>query len=320
MSRSGLRFLAVRSGGCSHNLVDMRVEPTDVAQDAAKLAGGGGPEGVEHLWIKGRLYKIAKSIGAEAVIEHSLTHADVLLPEHNLALEYQRWNTDFVTRTEQRTSAGAARTIWMFPSHLPKGAPSVVRKRFDEEVFQYGGIYVSVLNEGDDRKAARPWEDASQERTARLYASGSIAVYNPHRQALVRTRRSLATILAEIIRGDRVLEQAVVWKKSEDRRVRAWVWALRDDLACAEAAQEGKRRTARPLANKPSMPAEAPSPELSADLSPGLCAPAHAEQHSTPALDAASTVDGVASTPQPPRISPHAQRRSWWKAVANWFR
>lgn len=108
MSRSGLRFFATRSGGCSHNLVEMRVEQDEIEQHTSELVGGGGPEGLEHLWIKGRLYIIAKALGTEAIVEHSATRADVFLPEHNLDLEYQRWNTDFLGRTAQQPSAAAA--------------------------------------------------------------------------------------------------------------------------------------------------------------------------------------------------------------------
>ena len=132
MSRSGLRFLAVRSGGCSHNLVEMRVERGEVEQDPSELVGGGGPEGDEHLWMKGRLFKIAQSLGAEAVVEHSLTRADVFLPGHNLVLEYQRWSTDFRGRTAQRSSTGAARTVWMFPWQPPNAPRTHTLKSFKQ--------------------------------------------------------------------------------------------------------------------------------------------------------------------------------------------
>lgn len=348
MSHSGLRFLAVRSGGCSHNLVEMRVEHDEVAQDPSKLVGGGGPEGVEHLWIKVRLYRLAQSIGARAVVEHSLTHADVFLPEHNLVLEYQRWNTNFAARTAQRTSAGAARTIWMFPSQLPKAAPSALRKRFDKEVFQNGGIYVSVLNPSGNYEAQMPWKDPSQEHTALLFASGSIAEFDPKRQVLVRTRRSLATVLKQIIRGERTLEQTVVWKKSQHRQESARVWVRREDLALAEAAQAKRQLASPPVASlrpatepaaepqtdqeappehepaaemdDPQMRADAPTPAVPAGHSPGLLEPANAEDHPIAAPGAVSAVDNAISTTQQVRTQQPAPRSSWWRKIGNWFR
>ncbi|WP_143456793.1 hypothetical protein [Serinicoccus sp. CUA-874] len=249
MSASGLRFFAIRSGGCDHNQVDMPVNPGEIAQDPATLDGGGGPEGVEHLWIKGRLYRIAKTLGAKAEVEHSLTHGDVFLPEHDLVLEYQRWNTDFATRTLQRTTAGAARTIWLFPTELPERASKSLSAAIRKEVFQNGGIYVSVLNPSDNYAPQRPWEDPSQERTARLFARGSIAEFDPVHQALIYKSRSLATILAQILSGERVLQQAPIWKKSVRRREMARVWVLRGDLELSSAAQSRRRSTSPPPAS-----------------------------------------------------------------------
>lgn len=279
MSASGLRFLAVRSGGCDHNQVEMPVNPGEIEQDPATIAGGGGPEGVEHLWIKGRLYRIAKTLGAKAEVEHFPTHGDVFLPEHDLVLEYQRWNTDFATRTMQRTTAGAARTIWLFPTELPERAPKSLSAAIRKEVFQNGGIYVSVLNPSDNYAPQKPWEDSSQERTARLFARGSIAEFDPDRQALIYTSRSLATILAEILSGERVLQQAPVWKKRFRRLEMARVWVLRSDLELSSAAQS-RRRSNSPSAssnhtssdrpNEP-RPEQAVRPEL--ELARGLDTP-----------------------------------------------
>lgn len=246
MSRSGLRFLAVRSGGCSHNLVEMSIGSDEVEQDPSKLIGGGGPEGDEHLWVKGRLFRIARRIGTEAVVEHSLTRADVFLPDHNLVLEYQRWDTNFMARTAQRSSAGAARTIWMFPWQPPDAPKTRALRAFNDEVFEHGGIYVAVRNKDNRRELQRPWEASGQERTARLYASGSIAAYDPSREALARRERSLARILAEIISGERVLVRTHVMTKSTGRMGRARVWVLREDVARATAARKPVRHITKP--------------------------------------------------------------------------
>ncbi|WP_141748019.1 hypothetical protein [Brachybacterium sp. HMSC06H03] len=296
MSASGLRFLAVRSGGCDHNLVEMPVNPGEIAQDPATLDGGGGPEGVEHLWIKGRLYRIAKKLGAEAVVEHSPTHGDVFLPEHDLVLEYQRWNTDFATRTLQRTTAGAARTIWLFPAKLPERAPKSLSAAVRKEVFQNGGIYVAVLNPRDNYAPQRPWEDPSQERNALLFARGSIAEFDPDRQALIYKSRSLAAILAEILSGERVLQQAPVWKKKFRRLEMARVWVLRSDLELSSTAQSRRRAISAPASSNhtASEHSDEPRPEQAfrpeVELATGLDTP---QSHS----DAAPSVTAADRSP-----------------------
>ncbi|MFD1376085.1 hypothetical protein ACFQ4U_07030 [Micrococcus antarcticus] len=250
MNKRGLRFLAVRSGGCSHNLVDMPVEPGELEQDPSTLEGGGGPEGNEHLWNKGRLLKIVQSLGAQAVLEHAPTRADVFLPDVNIALEYQRWDTDFQQRTEQRALAGATTTIWLFPWLPSKTPKSKKHSAFDNQVFKHGGIYVAVKNIDNHYESQCPWEDITQERTARLFASGSIAVFDPDRGALVRTSRSLATILGEIIAGDRILTNTFVFRKRDARVVPAKVWVLRDDLARVESMLTDRRRDATQTTGK----------------------------------------------------------------------
>lgn len=245
MSRSGLRFLAVRAGGCAHNTVEMPVLTDDVAQDPSVLVGGGGPEGDEHRWMKGRLFTIARRLGAPAVIEHSRTRADVFLPGHGLVLEYQRWRTDFRGRTEQRSSSGNARTIWLLAWQPPDAPRTRERAAFDTEVFENGAIYVAVRSEGPYGPLQRPWEDISQERASRLWANGSIVALDPARGVLVRKTLSLATVLAQIIEGDRMLTLAPVFTASTGRTTRRRVWVLGHDLARARSAHLERGRTAQ---------------------------------------------------------------------------
>lgn len=349
MSKSGLRFLAVRSGGCNHVLVEMPVEPDEIIQDPTMLDGGGGPEGLEHLWIKGRLYRIVRSLGAKAVVEHSPTYADVFLPEYGLVLEYQRWDTDFAARTQQRAIAGAARTIWMFPPP-PEGPPTSLRKKISKEVFQNGGIYVSVLNPSDRYTPQRPWQNPSQERTARLFASGSIAEFDPDRQALIYKSRSLAAVLDEILSGERVLRRAPIWKKNQRRLESAPVWALREDHDRANAAysrrtapepatssasvteafakpqsgQEHRTGTERAIEmHDQRMCSEVPTSATPAGRSPDLTETANTEVDPIDIPNSAVDVDE--STPQQAEsknvtTEQPAPPRTLWKKIVDWLR
>lgn len=347
MSKSGLRFLAVRSGGCSHNLVEIPLERGEVEQDPSHLVGGGGPEGDEHLWMKGQLFKIARGLGLEAVIEHAPTRADVFLPEHHLALEYQRWDTDFHSRTAQRSSAGAERTLWMFPWQPPNAPRNRQLTAFNDAVFKHGGIYVSVWTKDRGREPQRPWEDASQERNARLYASGSIVKFDPDLKALVRTPCSLKTVLGQIISGERVLAYAMVLKKKNGREASARVWVLRDDLAQSEAVQKERRPDATQTTGTASAPKPEPAPgpnpapvpvppTLPGSLPDGgpraaeESRPDHGQHPATASAEVGSAPEEAAQkipqtnneTPmvRPPENFTPAPRRSWWKAIADWFR
>lgn len=348
MSRSHLRFFAIRSGNCSHNLVDVATERIDVREDPPKLVGGGGPEGREHLWMKDRLAKIARSLGTEAVVEHTPTRADVYLPEHNLALEYQRWDTDVDARTTQRSLAGAARTLWLFPSR--SDALQARRKVFEKEVFHRGGIFVTVRNM-ETFAVEEPWENPAQERTARLYAMGSIVEFNREHGAFTRTRRSLAKVLAQIISEELILTPATL-RESNGCMARRPAWARRDQVAQAESKQlngrlatpstpirrvptvlesraiqsldQGRAESRSPARELATPPAVSTSPE--APATPKVPKPSSTERTPQPAVlrrppqsgdevDARSMLDdaapAAAETPTP--------RRPWWKAVLDWL-
>ncbi|TNM58158.1 hypothetical protein [Brevibacterium sediminis] len=356
MSRSGLRFFAVRSGGCSHNLVEMPVGREEVAQDPSKLAGGGGPEGEEHLWIKGRLFKIARKLGVQAVVEHSLTRADVFLPERKLVLEYQRWATDFRNRTAQRASAGAKDTVWMFPWQPPGAPQTKAVKEFNREVFQHGGIYVAVRNKDARQVLERPWENSAQERTARLYASGSIAMFDQKLGTLVRKELSLATVLSQIINRERVLARVPVLTKSSGQMMIASVWVLHNDLRRADAAQTNRQLKATSVSNSATTPAvpkvtkptRRPIQEVSGESEstgeptrdctsieresahnsgepynlPNCPGPTLTEQNAqveSAQIRPPRVTDAELSEQIPVDASPPT-RRPWWKAVADWLR
>lgn len=359
MSRSGLRFFAVRSGGCSHNLVEMPVGQDEVAQDPSKLAGGGGPEGEEHLWIKVRLFKIARKLGVQAVVEHSLTRADVFLPERKLVLEYQRWATDFRNRTAQRAAAGAKDTVWMFPWQPPGAPQTKAIKEFNREDFQHGGIYVAARNKDARQILERPWENLAQERTARLYASGSIAVFDQKLGTLVRKELSLATVLSQIINRERVLARVPVLTKSSGQMITASVWVLHDDLRRAVAARKNRQlrtvsmsRSAKtPAAHKDTKPESHPLPAITEKTVPtdqkddlaesgNVIQPEtddnHGETDGVPGRPASTpmeqsqfvdtsrpTLPNAIGTQLPEQPSPTQEQRilqTWWRSLSGWFR
>ena len=271
MSRSGLRFLAIRSGGCSHNLVKIPILDQDVEQDPATLVGDGGPEGDEHLWVKGRLFRIGRLLGLDPIEEDGRTRADVYLAKPGIALEYQRWDTDFTGRAAQRARAGAEVTVWLFPAQRP-GLPTTKRAAaFRQHVWEAGGIYLSVKNVDNRREHQTPWEHAAQERTARLYASGSIVVFDPKLGHLVRRELSIATVLREIANGERTLRDVPVYTKATGRVATARVWVNERDLKSHQArrAQVQTERDTKTAAESAPVGGHPSAPTANEPVAPG---------------------------------------------------
>jgi len=338
---TGRRFFAVRPGSidCHHSQADRSIGRGDIKQEQPEPNRGGGPEGDEHQWIKKRLFSIAKKkLDSGAVLEHQPTKADIFLPNHNLAIEYQRWDTDFRTRTRQRESAGAARTIWLFPSVLPERAPSTLHKTFDREVFQRGGLYVDVLNRNDTKERQRPWEDASQNHTAHLYVRGPIAKYDDDKKELVYTTLSMVTFLKQVISGERALKMAPVTNRHNHKRTRL-VWILLNDLArvIEPAKNEHQHTTSSADITTPQMhlyplsplesqsentaaeketstpsPGHTPTPAESSPHTPCPPAAIHTGPHYRRTTDTISFLNDAPLTRQHP-ISP-------WKRVVSWIR
>ena len=273
MSKSGLRFFARQSGSCSHFLTDLPIEPGEIEMAPSAPGTGGGPEGAEHLWVKGRLYTIAKKcLDEDPVVEESMTHGDVLLAKSGLVLEYQRWATDFEGRSRDRLKAGARDTIWLVPERLHK-------KRAFRYAVKHGAMYLKVVDREKPSTSLTPWEHHEQNKNAVLHVSGSIVSFDSNLRRLVRQLRPLDVVLREIIAGERVLAQQVsVYTKTKNCSWPIDAWVLKSDLA--RWHEEQRRRSALAEINIRKAPpatgsTKAPAPEPAA---PSREAPVAVEQ------------------------------------------
>lgn len=138
VERGQTRFLRnLRDGDCGHNF--------------GPPSGRGGPPSAEHRWFQNRLSYLCGSLGYESIQEDFQTRADVLVhSEPPLAIEVQRWPTDFKTRTAARRRSGA-HTLWLLPESA-KGAKT------GKELFRQPAARVRVSTRGDKRVSATPWE------------------------------------------------------------------------------------------------------------------------------------------------------------------
>ncbi|MCT2024474.1 hypothetical protein [Dermabacter hominis] len=252
MSKSGLRYFARKSGSCSHFLTDLPIEQGETEIDPTARGAGGGPEGAEHLWVKGRLYTIAKKcLDEDPVVEESTTHADVLLAKSGLVLEYQRWDTDFNGRSMARLEAGASKTIWLVPDENNG-------KRAFQSAVNDGAMYLNVVDRNDPQLHLKPWERHEQNKHAVLRVSGSIVSYDSNLGRLVRRSRPLDVVLREIIAGDRVCLRERVYNKKKGRTATISAWVLKSDLARWHEEQR-RQRTASAVTNVRKTPPEAGS-------------------------------------------------------------
>lgn len=334
MKASRLRFFAAMAGACDHYETAMPVTPGDLEVEpfAEHLHAGGGPEGLEHLWMKGRLYGVARSLGLVAVVEDSYTRADVLLPDQNVALEYQRWDTDFGGRTRQREHAGARQTLWLLP-RPGHDRGEALRKKFDDFVYNDGGIYIEALQHGSWEKT-EPWEHPEQERGTFLYASGSIVrLYKADERYVARCTKSWKSVLKEILRGERILTQAPVISARTKTVQTRMVWVLKSDLQRVEEARTRARqireqRAAQKIAEQAQTEAESLQPPASPDLegpeSPTAAEPQPEAVVPLPAAEPATVLESSKEAPSalaawdawtpPPR-----RRTSLWGRIANFF-
>lgn len=133
---SGTRFLRNRAGTseCDHSFARGR---------------GGGPPSPEHRWFQQRLVMLCDDLGYEAMQEHA--YADVWVKSTPpLAIEVQRWATNFEVRSAARQAMGA-NVLWL----LPESASS---KKAGQDLFRHPAARIRVLRRGSRAEEARPWE------------------------------------------------------------------------------------------------------------------------------------------------------------------
>ena len=317
----GTRWLAARPGSfsCDHNNVPL-IRPT----------GGGGPETDEHLWMKARIARVCRILGYEAVIEHQPTRADVFLPDSKIAIEYQRWDTKFDKRNLDRSHAGADTTLWFFPEPPQRSSndtDTALAKLFRTRIYQHGGIYLTAAHK--NRRLAnqrlsvqKPWErpgDFELKRTTRLFVSGSIVSYDSKNNGLKYTGSyGLHLFLAEVVRGERTLQDAEVHRRTGGVVTRP-VWVLASDrhkiaTVMTEAAEDRARR-ARAAREAPDQIAKVQA-ELPAEEQP---APALSELNGSPE-DRSTPSPALPETPPPEEteaacLTPEPRRASLWERV-----
>lgn len=158
---------------------------------------GAHPMSAEHRWLQERLAGIARSLGQPATVEHRATFADVYLPDVRLALEVQRWPTDFAGRTLARRRLGAD-VIWLL--RVPPGQPST---RLARALFHQPAVRLVVHQRGAWATELLPWADPASGADAVLSVHGTVARHDPAGDQLTTRPMDAAAFLAEVVSGAR---------------------------------------------------------------------------------------------------------------------
>jgi hypothetical protein len=258
---TGLRFLAAMPDlACRHGL--------------ARPDLGGGPMSEEHQWLQGRLYvilrpllkKVFPSSDIPPIIEHSETRADVYVAQAKLALEVQRWPTDFQERTEARQQDGG-QVIWL------------VTEGYKDAAWKAGlmsrvpAVIVAVEDPTDRSRRLFPWKNRQDHRVSRLRFYGTVAQMKDGRL----TTRSIFPHLFfhGVLSGERVWYPPGtpgVVHANDGRPWRSGFWALRTELAQAQSDMKAAAITAPSLvpelATKPEI--AGPTSAVTAAMSSGV--------------------------------------------------
>ena len=176
-----------------------------------------------------------------AITEHAATNSDVFVPGPDLAIEVQRWSTDFEKRTAARVDQGAS-VLWLMTEDA-KGRAT------DRALFGLPAARVKVHALNDDTKRLAPWDNRSLNRIARLSVQGTVATLRP--DGTLHTKpHDARTFLAEVLAGTRR------WFPPgtpglPDRR---GLWVLEEHLDVAAKSASNRSQNERPTARTTSDP------------------------------------------------------------------
>lgn len=216
-NKTGTRYLAAMPGrGCEHGL--------------ARPDLGGGRMSDEHLWIQHRLLKVLSMIVTEVfpdrpdepVLEHPASHADLYVVQTKLALEVQRWPTDFRERAAARQQDGG-QVIWLVTEKL---APRAWRAGVFTDV---PAVTIAYEDPHDRERLLTPWASRADHRAARLKVYGNVA--RLHRGQLVTGREDAFMFLREVIEGERVWYPATSRLIVRGKTAHYGIWARPEDVS-----------------------------------------------------------------------------------------
>ena len=299
--KTGTRFLRNRRGtsDCGH---------------AFARGLGGGPPSPEHRWLQQRLAMLCDELGYEAMQEHA--YADVWVNSTPpLAIEVQKWATNFAVRSAARKARGA-NVLWL----LPESASS---KKVGRDLFRHPAARIRVLRRGSRTEEAKPWDPSHSGRVL-LWVGATVMRPSEDGLTLVSAGNYDARdFLREVISGEREwygpnkpgFKFGAGWAKSADV----------DRMQAQRRAQQRSLIAPPPPAFVPMAPA-APLPDKDGEVT------TLAEAVAVPVPDVDPPAPAAAPTvtlAKPAREHDHAlqevvvpppTRRAWFQRLRAWLR
>jgi hypothetical protein len=236
---------------------------------------GGGPESVQHEWMKLRLARIAKMLGYTATPEHVPSHADVFVHDVSFCLEVQLNPTRFRQRTAARQAKGA-KVCWL------------IREGLDSEkalkaLFGLPAVRFRVVDLAEPGRLLTPWDrptDRDLAYRARLQVFGTIAYPPRANNRPDPTTAGARWFHTGTMDGYQFLEEILSgrrrWYRPNVLGHKSGLWALKSDVteyfAFRDQDPEVAKQATRlgdvtPSASPPDTGGDSPAPESASQLS-----------------------------------------------------
>lgn len=279
--------------------------------------------------------RICEVLGYEAIPEHYETRADVWVPEARLAIEVQRWATDYRKRTQNLAGKGAD-VLWLMPEEgeQPYAPPTI------DAVYNLPSARLKVHARGDRDTLLAPWINDADQAKAVLSVFGTSARLARERDRLHTGYTDFKRFLHEILTDrrhwypPRTPNLPYAWKGA---------WILDDDLEHLRQQQQQRRPAPTPPIETPPEPErlEVAATATTEPSTPEAGGPAEAppiKESAEPAPDRELKVDQVKAQPPAAYFTPERPSRTytppsgsgrpavpeptlrWWRRLTRWLR
>ncbi|WP_157085715.1 hypothetical protein [Devriesea agamarum] len=184
---------------------------------------------------------LCRDIGYRAILEHHESRADVWVESiPPLAIEIQRWKTNFKDREEKRKELGA-QVLWLIPEDADKEA--------GQQLFRHPAARIRVSERENRRKEARPWVPGYSGRVLLWIGATVMKPSADNRKLISGGNYDARKFLREVI------EQRRRWVGPNAHYISGGAgWVLEEDLVKVQGAQIADyRNQVAPTAKTPSI-------------------------------------------------------------------
>lgn len=290
---------------------------------------GGGPESLQHQWLKNHLVETATRYGYTATPEHYPTHADVYVEDPAYCLEVQLVSTNFTQRTRARRSQGA-QVCWFIRDGLNSDKARAA-------VFQGPSVRFRVVEAADRGRPAAPWDEPEGEAGPVQVQVFATIAHAPRASEPPTAKpgglKWFATHPMDVeVFLDQILSGRRQWHRPGTVHPKRGYWILEKDLARFREYQQQLKQELRQIAaqvpaqDSNPLPASPPSTtEASAPSSQNAALLEISPDPEHPSRSVVSDRSSIAPEREPvpqdvrDRTGGPTRRRRAWLAWLKWF-